>query len=326
MFFRHIPFLLLSAALLSGGCSKKPQPLVVYCSEIFVEPMERLGGHFQVMTGKKVILFQSDLPPDFEIRDREENAVSRPGQSGSSSTAVAPSTVVSSKDYVPAPEGIAPEILRLIKQAETPGYGDLWLCDSPRQADYMQKRGRVVGKTPLCNVTPVLLVPSGNPHRLLALSDIATQGKILGAMKWDRGGLGEVAEQLVKTWENDRGKPDELRILLYDTEWELVEAVRHGQVDAAIVWDAARRFNRPPNRRGGNRPGDGRSGEDTAGDASKTLPFELLEWNTGERIVVPVEILSLSSTVDYSLPPKMLHFLLSKKANEEFRAAGFKMN
>ena len=117
MFFRHIPFLLLSAALLSGGCSKKPQPLVVYCSEIFVEPMERLGGHFQVMTGKKVILFQSDLPPDFEIRDREENAVSRPGQSGSSSTAVAPSTVVSSKDYVPAPEGIAPEILRLIKHS-----------------------------------------------------------------------------------------------------------------------------------------------------------------------------------------------------------------
>ncbi len=335
----------LPVVLFTAGCGKKAEPIRFYCGEPFVEPVGELLPPFLRVTGLHVSLYGINSPIEFHTEDEVKEAGTGAKSSGRDEPdSDTPRPGILRSDYKPDPTGIAPDVRAMIDRFSVAGTGDLWLNDSPNQLKYLEAGGYFASQTPVCFLAPVPLsrfsatalpqptladdasqtagvgeeegepppypIPASLPT--LSLDELALRQKTLGVLGADRSGLGEVSESILAALEKSEKSGKEptaaLTVRIYPTQRELFAALEREDVDAIIVWDASAREH--VRRRGKPAP------EQASGLSTYAIS------GTG-RLVMPVYLVSLSSTLNYAAPPKMVRFLVSRNGREVFKKHGF---
>lgn len=301
---------LLLLALSLSGCSKPPDRLTLYVTDTFYEPMSIQAFLFSRSVGTEVTVLsigeriepQVIVPKDSSKSDAKSeeklHALLIPPSLANSPPPLGEERLRSAATDQPGTAVLSPIVTTQIEALEYGAAGDLWLCDSPGQLRELEQKGVVAGSMPFAFLYPVLLVKKKNPERLFSLDDLVQQGKKLGVLRSECGGVGEVSEQLLSRWEKNAGEK-QLLTLLYDTPEDLLAALHFDHVSAIVVWDATATFQE---------------------NFFDTVPFP-----EPQRDVFTVQLIALSNSSDYVTPKKMMLFLTSRQTEGVFRWYGFKM-
>jgi len=145
----------------------------------------------------------------------------------------------------PAPHTqINPDIERQLDRISEEHFGDLLLSDSLKHAEKIHNIAMSAKEYPVCYLTLTMLVPEGNPKRVRSIKDVLDADQKLGIMNPSFDGLGEaswnVLSRIVAGGES--AIPME-RIQLYERQYDLMEALELGNIDAALVWNATCQVN-----------------------------------------------------------------------------------
>jgi len=135
----------------------------------------------------------------------------------------------------------------LLGQIATLQKGDLFMPGEEFYVDKAIEKGLADAKTKrtVAYFVPVIFVTAGNPKRISALSDLTREGLRLGFGDERSCAVGRQTLELLRKNRVPLDAVAKNVVYKSSTVDELALAVRLGQVDAVIVWDAtARRFAR----------------------------------------------------------------------------------
>ena len=292
MKYAAVPMLLLMFCL---GCGKKPEPtLQIFCCETYWNVMREVGGRFASVYGVHVQLIPVFVPdsepplpqePERETRRRSPTPWRmRPTER----RALAPSRM--------EPDGRIGELIATI--SDRTRYGDIYLTDSPKQAEMLHEGAAVAREYPFCVLTLTLLVAKDNPYRIDSVRSLLDADCRLGIGDPSLDGMGETALRLLSRYlrVGDGGRHDE-RITLFDRHDKLLTALENREVDAVLVWE--------PLVLG------------TAGFA------DVIELPAEERQVVRQPLLALSMASNQAYGKRFADFLLSPRGREILKKNGF---
>ncbi|MDR3109736.1 MAG: substrate-binding domain-containing protein [Planctomycetaceae bacterium] len=318
--------------LFTAACSRKQPDITLYTCETLQDPMKVHANEFTQMTSRKIEVIS--------IRGSDETA----GENNSTSKRKKKKRK-KKKDEEIVPEDIweqntvaglprkpitAPDIIQNQSQTVLPpsffgkvnpsiqkaiesftgmsehSLGDIWVTDSNRQTEELQKQGLAFKEGVIGYLMPVLLVRGGNPKRIFAIEDIFAENIRIGILRPDCGGLGEVGESVVQWWEQmlltNNVRAETFEVLTYPTENNLVAALVYNEVDVIIAWDAyGLRYQKFFN----------------------TIPLLGLEQ---ERLTVPIRFIQLSSMSDYQVPEKIYQTIHSLQGNKILKHFGIRVN
>ncbi|MCL2710120.1 MAG: substrate-binding domain-containing protein [Planctomycetaceae bacterium] len=341
---KGIVALFLLCAITFFGCGKQKTPtLYIYCNETFWYVLQEEAIVFNRVYGYRVFLIPLRAP---RTSDEKEEALEINGDP------LSPAPWESRPDLRTTPQAIAlhsqihPEIENLIKNIAEDSFGDLLLSDSQRHVEKLQETALTAAEFPVCYLTLTMLVPKDNPHQLRSIKDVLDSNRRLGIVDPSLDGLGEsswtVLGRIVLGGES--AIPMEL-VQLYERQYDLLEALEQGRIDAALVWNAASQmtfllvkyadeYNADPEfepyLREAERQRSWEKLQATLQEMRRILFEEKsfaeevpLTENPDERQVVAVRLVVLSSTTNFGYSKRFTDFMRSNQGKEIFRRFGF---
>ena len=325
-----------------SGCGQREKPyLYIYCNETFWYVMQEEALFFNKIYGFQVVL----IPIRAErTSDKEEDTVaigtdrhsptpwrSRPGGPANQQT-TDPSAQIN------------PDIESQITRIAETGFGDLLLSDSQRHIDKLHKIALSANEFVVCYLTLAMLVPEGNPHRFRSAKDVLDSNRRLGIVDPSLDGLGESSWQMLGKIVpgGESAIPRDL-VRFYERQYDLLEALERGQIDAALIWNAtslqsfllekyADKYNakyeyvmRKAERK-----------KDWTGLRSiyRTIGKQIVEENSfaevipltqnpNERSVSVVRLVTLGSAANYGFCERFVDFMRSKQGKDILNIFGF---
>jgi ABC-type molybdate transport system substrate-binding protein len=340
--------LLLMGIMICFGCGRRQPPMLyIYCNETFWYVMQEEAIVFNRVYGYRVFLIplrasrtSEEAEEPIEINGNQRLPAvwqSVPGMRTASQIAAARAQ-------------IHPDIARQIENIAGESFGDLLVSDSQRQVAKLQQTALTASEFPICYLTLTMLVPTGNPHRLRSVKEVLDSHRRLGIVDPSLDGLGEsswtVLGRIVPGGES--AIPMEL-VHLYERQYDLLEALEQGTIDAALVWNAASQrtfllvkyaeeYNTylhsdpefEPFLREAERERNWEKMQAILQEIRRTLFEEKsfaeevpLTENPDERLVVAVPLIVLSSTTNYGYSKRFADFMRSHQGKEILRRFGF---
>jgi len=237
-----------------------------------------------------------------------------------------------------------PDIAEQIGRITTSGIGDLFLTDSAKQLDVIQSTALAASEIPICYLTLTMLVPLGNPQHFSSARDVINANRRLGIINPSFDGLGEASWQVLGNI-IPGGESEILMngVMLYERQYDLLEALESREVDAILVWNFtsqisfvvakyAATYNAANEQilRETERRGDREGVQAILVEMhrhlveTKTFAEEVpLYANSGERYVVSVPLISLSTASNFSHTKRFVDFSRSNQGREILRRYGF---
>lgn len=297
--------LLIGPALL--GCGKKETvTLQFYCSETFWDVMWEETLVFQKLYGVRIEM----------IPIRVGRKESTPESSGGKQEAVrrvpAPwrNRPKVHTDLFSHPPLVDSRISGLIASFRNNQYGDLFLSDAAEQKAVLESHSLISHEYPFCFLTMVLLVERENPHQVGSVHEALEKGLRLGIVSPSEDGMGSVAWDIIsKTPLVRRNGQGDFQIRTFDYQADLIQALRDGQIDAALAWDAliprTRDFAEPIRL---NEADPNEASQDETGD---------------EHRVVRQSLVSLSTAFEEGYGRRFADFLISHEGQRILKKYGF---
>ena len=235
--------LLLFCSVMFFGCGPREEPrLFIYCNETFWYVMQEQAIYFSEVYGSQVILIplRASRTPAAEetieiTTDRSTPLPWRPRESEPTSPAP------TSPPHPPHPS-VHAELEQQIKRIETENFGDLFLSDSQKHHEQLHRLALSVKEFPVCYLTLTMLVridPQGNPLQVRSIKEVLKSNRTLGIVDPSVDGLGESSWNVLGKIdpEGESAIPMQL-IQIYERQYDLLEALEQGKIDAALVWDS----------------------------------------------------------------------------------------
>ncbi|GHT18743.1 hypothetical protein FACS1894189_6990 [Planctomycetales bacterium] len=379
---RAVIYLLITVSLIASfGCGRRESVVIeLYCSETFWYVMQEEARAFYSIYGMRVVM----IPIRAERTDEKLEPVAEEEPMPDISTDT--STDLSRRTPAPwrslpknitappppekpdAPQPVIREnpvnrinpakqqqnvqfnadILKQITFLNEGSSGDLYLTDSARQITKIRELALSVHEYPFCYLTLNLLVHNGNPHQFDSVRSVFKQNRRIGIVDPLKDGLGETAsEMLAKTTAIDPNIPAEL-ILQFDRQYDLLEALELGKIDAALVWNASNlstylltKYAAEYNARYRELLDEAEKSQDIEKirNVLKAVNAELLDEKsfaeyvplpasddpdqTNERRVISIPLISLSSAAEYGYGQRFADFLRSSRGREILERFGF---
>ena len=191
-------------------------------------------------------------------------------------------------------DGRIADLIRHISERTLPG--DLYVTDSPRQAEMLYEGAAVAKEYPFCVLTLTLLVAKENPLQIDSVKGLLNAGRRLGIMDPSLDGMGEAAFRLLLEYVRiaAEGRSDE-KITPFDRHSKLLKALENGEIDAALVWEPL---------------------------ALKTAAG-VVELPDSERLAIRQPLLALSVVDHQGCGKRFADFLISPKGREITKKYGF---
>jgi len=253
--------------------------------------------------------------------------------------------MVKDEEDTPAPFAqIHPDIVQQIERISEEHFGDLFLSDSPRHLDQVRNTALAANDFLVCYLTLSMLVPMGNPYQFHTVKDVLDSDQRLGIMHPSFDGLGEASWQVLKkTVPGGEPAIPMDRIHIFERQYDLLDALEQGDIDAALVWnatsqtsflllkyanDALAAYEREI-RRAERRHDRARVQfiiQTIYRDIVETMRFAeevSLTENPDERHVVAVRLVALSSAFNYGHCKRFADFMRSNQGKEVLRRYGF---
>ena len=237
---QRLTVLLLFCIATIGGCGPKSEPqLYIYCNETFWYVMQEEALFFNKIYGFQVFL----IPIRAErSADKAEGTVEI-GTERRSPTQWR--SMPSKPTDIEAPRPLLhPEIERQIESIAEGYFGDLFLSDSQKHLDKVRQSALSAKDYPVCYLILTMLVPKENPHQFRSVKDVLNTSRKLGIVSPLFDGLGEaswhVLDKIVP--DGEFAIPREL-VQFYERQYDLLEALEQGNIDAALVWNATSQIN-----------------------------------------------------------------------------------
>ena len=242
------------------------------------------------------------------------------------------------------PSQLNPDIEEQIKRIAQIQIGDLFLTDSQRQLDMLRSTGLASREFTVCFLTLSMLVPWGNPHGFASAKDVLDAHARLGIMDPSFDGLGEASWQVLSQIVPGGAEEIPMHLVhIYERQYDLLEALEYGNIDAALVWDATSQISfllakYAPKYYETNetqiRHAERRRDRARMREIAQTIHLHIAEEyifaeevqikdNPGERHVVPVQLVALGSTSNIRHCIRFADFMRSTLAREIMRRYGF---
>jgi ABC-type molybdate transport system substrate-binding protein len=339
---KRLTALLLLCTVMIAGCGTRATPqLYIYCNETFWYVMQEQALLFNNIYGFQVILIPiraeqvaSVAEEPVEIGTDRRGPVPWRNMLGEPSVAEIPQVYVH----------INPDIARQLERIAEEHFGDLFLSDSQRQLEQLRRTALSTNEYLVCYLTLTMFVPKGNPHHFRSIKDVLETNRKLGIVDPSLDGLGETSWQVLSKIVSggESAIPREF-VRLYERQYDLLEALEQGHIDAALVWDAtsqatfllvkyAEEYN-AENReliRQAERKKDKEELriilQEMYNFLVETKSFAeaiTLTENSDERAVVAIRLVALSSTRNYGYCERFADFMRSQQGREAFRRFGF---
>ena len=337
---RRIATLFLLCTVTLFGCGPREDTrLYIYCNETFWYVIQEEALFFNKTYGFQIIL----IPVRAERTEvKTDDAV----RIGSDRHAPAPwrSMPKDPSDSTAPHIQINPDIERQIERIAQEHFGDLFLSDSQRHIDKLWNTALAAKEYPVCYLTLTMLVPKGNPFRLDSIKNVLDTNRTLGIIDPALDGLGE------SSWRTlgkivpggEEAIPMEL-VQLYERQYDLLEALEQGDIDAALVWNATSQisfllvkysdeYNTDNEKilREAERKKDSERLriilQEMYKDLVKTRSFAEevpLTENPDERCIVAVQMVALSSTYNFGYCERFADFIRSHQGKDILRRFGF---
>ena len=344
---RAITALLLLCALVLVGCGlmSRPSTVYIYCSETFWNVMQEEAVAFHRLYGNRVILIPIRAPRTSAVGEDvvEFNSTQReisPWRSMPGAEAEEPVPQYLGDSFA----RVNPEIERLINWISEDRSGDLFLSDSRRQLEKLYVSALSADEFVICYLTLTMLVPQRNPLQLNSVKEVLESNRRLGIVNPSLDGLGEASWTVLSRIVPGGESEIPMRLVhVYERQYDLLEALEQGHIDAALLWNAASHINflmvkyadeynitfarelrvaaRSRNQETLRRV---KSGISTILIEEKSFAEEVpLTENPDERFVIAVRLVVLSSASNYDICQRFADFLRSHRGKESLRRFGF---
>ena len=240
---RKIVLLLLLGTFTFLGCPSQTKPeLYIYCNETFWYVMQEEALFFNKIYGFQVFLVPvrsqrtSDTTTEDSIAIDNLRRSPTPWRSMPRSQA----SNLATDSFI----GINADIEQQIERIAEASFGDLFLSDSQKHLDKLQKLALSAKEYPVCYLTLTMLVPKGNPLHIHSVKDALDSHRKLGIIDPSVDGLGEVSwNMLDKIVSGGESPLSTERIRIYERQYDLLEALEQDTIDAALVWNATSQVN-----------------------------------------------------------------------------------
>ena len=332
--------LLLCVVTGSGCVPRKDTQLYLYCNETFWYVMQEEALFFNKNFDCQVIL----IPVRAE---RTANKTEDSVEVGTNRRALSQwrSMPRSEQTNAPPPHTqINPDIEQQLERISDAHFGDLFLSDSQRHVDKIHDIALSAKEYPVCYLTLTMLVPEGNPHRFRSIKDVLDANRKLGIVSPSFDGLGEaswnVLSKLVPGGESAiLTEP----VQLYERQYDLMEALELGDIDAALVWNTASQINyllvkyaeeyNEANEKE-MRSAERKKDREALRILLQAMYKHLVETrsfaeevpltnNPDERFVTAIRLIALSSALDWNRCERFADFMRSKQGKMVLQRFGF---
>ena len=339
---KGIATLLLLCTVTFFGCGPRRVPMLyIYCNETFWYVMQEEALVFNRTFGFRVILIPIRAP---HTSEEMQGAVEI---NGDKRTPVpAPWRSMPGTQTTQQRTQIHPDIERQIERIAEDSFGDLFLSDSQWHQEKLQQTALSANKFSVCYLTLTMLVPRDNPHQFRSVKDVLDSNRLLGIVDPSLDGLGEtswtVLGRIVSGGES--AIPMDI-VQVFERQYDLLEALEQGQIDAALVWNAtsqlsflllkyADEYNADARFVQYLRKAERERNWGALRDILKTMGETLAEErkfaeevplteNSEERFVIAVQLVALSSTSNYGYCKRFVDYMRSNQAKEVLQRFGF---
>ena len=234
----NVLLLLFIAALC--GCGQKSDPqLYIYCNETFWYVMQEEALYFNKIYGFRIFLIPIRAERSAEkAKGAVEIGTERRGPAQWRSM---PRQQTDSETPYPL---LHPEIELQIERVAEGYFGDMFLSDSQKHLDKVRRSALSAKDYPVCYLNLTMLVPKENPHQFQSINDVLSANRKLGIINPAFDGLGEASWQVLDKIVPGGvfAVPKEL-VQFYERQYDLLEALEQGNIDAALVWNATSQIN-----------------------------------------------------------------------------------
>ena len=348
---RLFALLLSLCIVLSFGCAPRQDGrLYIYCNETFWYVIQEQALSFNRIYGSQIIL----IP----IRaEQTQNVLENGIEIETGHRVPVPWEFMLSEEITGDPNAddprrqinfnqIHPDIVQQIERIEDESIrlGDLFISDSPRHLDMVRGHALSADEFLVCYLTLSMLVPMGNPNHFRSVRDVLDTHRRLGMMNPTFDGLGEASWIVLRRMfsGDESAIPMEL-ISIYERQFDLLEALELGYIDAALVWDATSQINFLLVKYADQyneayadmiRQAERRRDHERLRDILQVMYEQLVETHTfaevvpltenpDERLVVAVRLVALSSATNFGHCKRFADFLRSPLGRGIFRRFGF---
>ncbi len=126
----------------------------------------------------------------------------------------------------------------LLAHIELQGQGDLYVCHDPF-LDVIMKRGLAVDGWTLAEISPVIIVPKGNPKNIRDLQDLARADVQLAVTDPNASTLGRLLPTIfAKAGMDFPGLMQKKNVIVHRSGSYVANLVQMKNADAALVWGA----------------------------------------------------------------------------------------
>lgn len=330
-------FLLCTAIL--PGCGQREEPyLYIYCNETFWYVMQEEALFFN-----RIYNFQIVLVP---IRAERTSGKSDDTVTvGTDRHAPAPWRQIDVNQRSDDPFAqINSDVVEQLERISTESFGDMFLSDSQRHVEKLRKIAVSASEYAICYLTLTMLVPEGNPNQLHSVKEVLDSNRLLGIVDPSLDGLGESSWQMLGKIVpgGESAIPMDI-VRLYERQYDLLEALEQGKIDAALVWNATSQTNylmvKYADQYNAMYEQEMRIVERKKKREQLRLMLRAiceqiieehrfaeevpLKQNPNERYIVSIRLVSLGSATDQGYCVRFADFMRSKQGKEVLQRFGF---
>ncbi|GHT21821.1 hypothetical protein FACS189419_03320 [Planctomycetales bacterium] len=342
-------FLLAILLLVLTGCGKgKEEVLYLYCSETFWYVMQEECVAFYKIYGIRVIMIP--IRPQ-QNGNKTENVVIAGGNDDASPQVPAPwqsmpkktSSEETGSEKPKVQSVLDPEIAKQLTGIESNSFGDVFISDSQQQIDKIRELALDGGERPVVYLSLTLLTATDNPKQLTSVKSVIEGNCKLGIVNPSIDGLGEASQSVLSKIADGMKTLPLHQVRQFERQYELLDALEKGEIDAALVWDATSlttfllaKYAQEYNDTYGVLLKEAQKSESPEKIKAVLLTvYEKLladkkfgqsvslSGNPEERYVINVPMIALSSSMVIARSQRLSDFLLSNQGKLIFKKFGF---
>jgi len=333
---------LLLCAVMGAGClPRKDTQLYLYCNETFWYVMQEEALFFNKNFDCQVILIP--IRAERTVHKTEDSVEVGTNRRALNRWQSMPVQREQTDSPLPHTQ-INPDIEQQLERISETHFGDLFLSDSPRHVEKIHDTALSTKEYPVCYLTLTMLVPEGNPHRFRSIKDVLDTNRKLGVMNPSFDGLGEASWKVLSKIVpgGEAAIPMEL-VQFYERQYDLMEALELGDIDAALVWNTASQINyllvkyaeeyNEANEKE-MRSAERKKDREALRILLQAMYKHLVETrsfaeevpltnNPDERFVTAIRLIALSSALDWNRCERFADFMRSKQGKMVLQRFGF---